>query len=294
MSIEDWRSIINNDGDVNKLCFSEDYIKRRRTEEIERKYFNKPSIISNKMSENEEYYLLLTHGQMIEAVKYCCGNNPNASWKSLFSVGDFLSTFSGNILDGWAFLNLANELSMYFGVKVTQYVNGYGHKMVKLTGRAGIRKFLNATKYKIGNFKLIKMGIGTTALLDGIGVVAKRVIFVSVAYRTLELLFRDKYDIYDFFGNITMDIAKTVVGALVGLAFVAGATIAMEAGAYVLVIAVIGLAIGIATTLALSAFDESNDISKKLIKYMREKELAEADKLDYRKQTFGYPYPRIK
>ncbi len=110
----------------------------------------------------------------------------------------------------------------------------------------------------------------------------------------MELLFRDEYDIYDFFGNITMDVAKTAVGALVGFGVVAGAAIFLEGGAFALGVTVVALGFGAFTTWVLYELDDRYKISKKLINYMREKELAEADKLDYRKQPFGYPYPRIK
>ncbi|MBD2816046.1 hypothetical protein ID850_15050 [Xenorhabdus sp. Flor] len=247
------------------------------------------------MCDNEEYYVVLTHGELVHAVKNSCGSNPNSSWKdSLFSVTDVITTYAGNILDGYAFMRLANELSSNFGVKVTEYVNRYGNKMVKLTGNAGIRKFLNATKYRADHWKVIDIGIGAQAMREGIAMVSRKVIIVSVLYRTTELLFRDEYDIYDFFGNITMDVAKTAVGILVGFVVAAGATIAFEGGAFALGVAIVAFGAGLFTTWVLSQIDNRYEISKKLINYMREKELVEADKLDYHKRPFGYPYPRIK
>ncbi|MDE1478208.1 hypothetical protein KKJ17_14010 [Xenorhabdus bovienii] len=122
---------------------------------------------------------------------------------------------------------------------------------------------------------------------------SRRVLIVSVLYRSMELLFRDEYDIYDFFGNITMDVAKTVVGALVSFVVVAGAAVLLKGG-FALGVTAVALGFGAFTTWVLYELDNRYEISKKLINYMREKELAEADKLDYRKQPFGYPYPRIK
>lgn len=269
--------------------------KRKKLAEIERKYFHLSHNILNEILCDEEYYMVLTHDEMVDAVKCYCGTNPNSSWKSnVFSVADVITTYSGNMLDGYGFMKLANELSNNFGVKVTEYVNKAGTKMVKLTGRAGVRKFLNATRYRANNLKIIDMGIGTQGMLDGIKLVSRRVLIISVLYRSAELAFRDEYDIYDFFGNITMDAAKAAIGALAGLAVVAGAAIAFKAGVFVVAATAVAVIVGLGTTWALYELDDHYKISQKLIKFMRENELAEADKLDYRKQSFGYPYPWIK
>ncbi|MEQ1964441.1 hypothetical protein ABLB69_14995 [Xenorhabdus khoisanae] len=108
------------------------------------------------------------------------------------------------------------------------------------------------------------------------------------------MLFKDEYDVYDFFGNVTMDIAKTAVGALVGFVVTAGLGIALAGSAPVLAVAAIAIGAGLLTTFVLPELDSRYKISTKLINYLRERELAEINKLDYRKQPFGYPYPRIK
>ncbi|MDC9598609.1 hypothetical protein [Xenorhabdus anantnagensis] len=288
------QSLVVDNGTIKPLSYTKDY-RRKNFSEIERKYSNALSDVVERMCDDEEYYVVLTHGGLVDAVKNSCGSNPNSSWKdSLFSVADVVTTYAGNILDSYAFMRLANELSSNFGVRVTEYVNRYGNRMVRLTGHAGVRRFLTATKYRSDHWRVIDIGIGTQAMREGIATVSRRVIIVSVLYRSAELLFKDEYDIYDFFGNITMDVAKTAVGALVGLGVVAGAAIALGTGAFALGVAVVALAVGFFTTWVLFELDDRYKISKKLINYMREKELAEADKLDYRKQPFGYPYPRIK
>ncbi|MCG3463397.1 hypothetical protein L7G72_16465 [Xenorhabdus bovienii] len=111
------------------------------------------------MCNDEEYYVLLTHNEMVDTVKNYCGNNPNSSWKDrFFSFSDFVTTYTGSILDGYAFMRLANELSSNFGVRVTEYVNRYGNRMIKLTGNAGVRSFLTATKYRVDHWKVIDIG----------------------------------------------------------------------------------------------------------------------------------------
>ncbi|MDC9594389.1 hypothetical protein [Xenorhabdus sp. IM139775] len=282
------------DGELKPLSQTDEY-RRKKYSDIERKYSNMSSDIAIKICDDEEYYALLTHEEMVDAVKNYCGSNPNSSWKdSFFSVSDFVTTYTGSLLDGYAFMRLANELSSNFGVRVTEYIDRYGNRSIKLTGRTGVRKFLNAAKYKANHWKMIDIGIGTQAMRSGVITVSRRVLIISALYRSVELLFRDDYDIYDFFGNITMDVAKTAVGALAGIGFAVGAGIFLAGGAVALGISAVAFMVGAGVTWILYELDDRYKISNKLINYMREKELAEADKLDYRKQPFGYPYPRIK
>ncbi|MDC9591299.1 hypothetical protein PSI23_18900 [Xenorhabdus sp. XENO-10] len=39
----------------------------------------------------------------------------------------------------------------------------------------------------------------------------RKVVYIAAGYRLLEFAFRDEYAIYNFYGNITMDAAKTDV-----------------------------------------------------------------------------------
>ncbi|MDC9581039.1 hypothetical protein PSI15_05535 [Xenorhabdus sp. PR6a] len=237
----------------------------------------------------------MTHEEAIDAVKNYCGTNPNSSWKDkFFSFSDFATSFTGNILDAYAFGRLANELSSNFGVRVTEYVDRYGNRSIRLTGRPGVRRFLTAAKYGVNHWKMIDMGIGTQGIHDGIMTVSRRVVVVSAAYRLFELAFKDEYDVYDFFGNITMDAAKTAVGILAGMAAGAIAGVVLTAGTYALAVAVGVVLVGVIVSGVLYYLDNKYDVSKNLIAYMREKELSEADKLDYHKHSHGYPYPWIK
>ncbi|MDC9591300.1 hypothetical protein PSI23_18905 [Xenorhabdus sp. XENO-10] len=104
------------------------------------------------MSENEELYVLLIFKEAANIVKNLCGPNPNSSWKdAVFSCLDLATSFTGNFIDVYGFGRLANELSSNFGVIVTEYVDRYGNRSIKLTGRTGVRKFLTAAKYGVSN-----------------------------------------------------------------------------------------------------------------------------------------------
>ncbi|CDG90119.1 hypothetical protein XBFFL1_1400002 [Xenorhabdus bovienii str. feltiae Florida] len=55
------------------------------------------------------FMFFLTFEEAIYFVTNICEPNPNSSWKdNLFSVADVVTTYAGNILDGYAFMRLAN------------------------------------------------------------------------------------------------------------------------------------------------------------------------------------------
>ncbi|MGJ0580061.1 hypothetical protein ACR71G_18815, partial [Xenorhabdus bovienii] len=135
----------------------------------EKRYSELQNEFQKKLNDNEDLYVFLTFEEAIYFVTNICEPNPNSSWKdNLFSVADVVTTYTGSILDGYAFMRLANELSSNFGVIVTEYVNRYGNRMIKLTGHAGVRSFLTATKYRVDHWKVIDIVIGTQAMRSGI------------------------------------------------------------------------------------------------------------------------------
>ncbi|MBE8595631.1 hypothetical protein [Xenorhabdus sp. BG5] len=275
--------VVFDDGKLKPFSQQEKYRKKKIAD------------LEKELSENEDLYVLLTFEEAARIVKNACGPNPNSSWKEAgFLCLDVATSFTGNIIDTYGLGRLANELSSNFSVKVTEFVDRYGNRSIKLTGRTGIRKFLTAAKYSVGNWKMIDMGIGTQgmqhAAIDG----ARKVVFVAAAYRLLELAFRDEYDVYNFFGNITMDAAKTAVGVLAGIGVSALAGMILTTGTYALAVAVGVVLAGVLVASLLYYLDSKFEVSKALIEYMRKKELSVANKLDYRKQPFVYPYPRIK
>ncbi|CDH21758.1 conserved hypothetical protein [Xenorhabdus bovienii str. kraussei Quebec] len=223
------------------------------------------------LDKNTELYVLLTLEEAVDAVKNLCGPNPNASWKDgLFSCSDIATSFTGSFLDAYALAKIANELSGHFGVKATQYIDKYGNKSIKLTGRPGVRKFLTAAKYSVNNLKMIDMGIGSKGLVNGIVDGARRCIIVAGAYRLLELWLRDEYDIHNFLGNITMDMAKAIVS--ISATLIAGKIIST---AYVLAgVSLIGVAIGLfvfglVVASVLYYLDDKYQVSAKLIEALR-------------------------
>ncbi|MDE1484556.1 hypothetical protein [Xenorhabdus bovienii] len=247
------------------------------------------------LDKNTELYVLLTLEEAVDAVKNLCGPNPNASWKDgLFSCSDIATSFTGSFIDAYALAKIANELSGHFGVKATQYIDKYGNKSIKLTGRPGVRKFLTAAKYSVNNLKMIDMGIGSKGLVNGIVDGARRCIIVAGAYRFLELWLRDEYDIHNFLGNITMDMAKAIVS--ISATLIAGKIIST---AYVLAgVSLIGVAIGLfvfglVVASVLYYLDDKYQVSAKLIEALRNEEAKKMFREHLANPKYNMPRPPI-
>ncbi|MDC9607373.1 hypothetical protein [Xenorhabdus griffiniae] len=239
--------------------------------------------------------MILTVEEAINAVKNLCNPKPNASWKdAVFACADVATSFSGSFLDAYALAKIANELSGHFGVKATQYIDKYGNKCIKLTERPGVRKFLTAAKYSVNNLKMIDMGIGSKGLVNGIVDGARRCIIVAGAYRLLELWLRDEYDIHNFLGNITMDMAKAIVS--ISATLIAGKIIST---AYVLTgVSLIGVAIGLfvfglVVAGVLYYLDDKYQVSTKLIEALRNEEAKKRFREQLANPKYNMPRPPI-
>ncbi|MDX8001251.1 hypothetical protein FE394_19250 [Xenorhabdus sp. Reich] len=260
----------------------------------DRRYSELQNELQKKLSDNEDIYVLLTFEEAIKVVKNICGPNPNSSWKETgFLCADFVTSFTGNIIDAIGFFNLSKELSSYFGVKVTEFVDRYGNRSIKLTGRIGVRKFLTAAKYLSNNWKIIDMGIGTQGMRNAVIDGTRKVVYVAAAYRLLELAFRDEYDIYNFYGNITMDAAKTAVGFLAGIVVASAAGMFITAGTYVLAVSAVAILAGILVGTLLYYIDNKFELSKSLIDHMRKMDQLAAKHPRPCIQPFGYPCQKI-
>ncbi|WP_387465999.1 DUF1240 domain-containing protein [Photorhabdus tasmaniensis] len=131
----------------------------------------------------------------------------------MFSVADPISSYAGNIRDAFGFTNVVREFKR-LGIKATEYVGKNGEKYIKISGYAGVRKFITASRYGASNMKMISMGIGQQGINSGIVKGMKFCILFSVAYRAVEYIFKDEYTLADFLGNIAVDLAKTAVVAV--------------------------------------------------------------------------------
>ncbi|MBW5407351.1 hypothetical protein FNH25_11045 [Morganella morganii] len=122
------------------------------------------------------------------------------------------------------------------------------------------------------------MGIGqrglNAATIDGV----RYTFIAAVGFRLLQLIFQKDYDLYNFVGDITMDVAKPGVasfaawgaGSLVLTAFTSVSVGLIVVGVFVL---------GFGVAYLLNRFDEHFHLSEKMIAKMREvKNTPEAEK----------------
>ncbi|WP_422526252.1 hypothetical protein [Serratia fonticola] len=218
---------------------------------------------------DENMYALLTVEEAQYFLKTLCDPNANQSWKdAIFSCTDPMSSFAGNIAESLSVGRIAMELRG-FGVTATEYVGRNGNAYIRLSGYAGIRPFLNATRYQIDNPRILDIGIGTRGIENGIIGGARFCIVFAAAYRAVELLLKDEYGLTDFFVNLTMDMAKLAVSIGATWWLKTTATAAMLTGSSVLIIAGGIFLFGVGITFALFWLDNKYKISESIIKNMK-------------------------
>lgn len=210
------------------------------------------------------------------------------------------TTYAGNIKDSIAGAKNISKLVSYtdagklvyrlkgLGIKAIQYQYG-GQVYVKITGYASLRRILQGTRYKINSPQILELGIGKAGINGGILEGAKFCIWFSLAYRTVQLIFKSDHDVAAFIGNITMDIAKIIVTIFVtNILVMAGGALTTVAASFgvVLPIAlgiVLIVGIGFYITYRLDCLDRKYYLSDKLISVIREgmKSQAEIEKWNF-------------
>lgn len=230
------------------------------------------------MRDNERVIILLTPPEariVLDELR----NNGISYGRDAYS---FVSSYIGNIREASYVAELLREFNFKFGITATEYVAANGSVMIKLSGYAGLRHRLNATHYLANNGKLIGMGIGqrglNAATIDGM----RYTFIAAVGFRVLQLIFQNDYDLYNFIGDITMDVAKPGVASFIawgGGSTVIAAAAALSIGASPLIVGVVVFVLGFGIAYGLNYIDEKFHISEKLIEKMREvKNKPEGDK----------------
>lgn len=145
-------------------------------------------------------------------------------------------------------------------------------------GYAGLRHQLNATHYLANNGKLTGMGIGqrglNAATVDGM----RYTFIAAVGFRLLQLIFQNDYDLYNFVGDITMDVAKLGVASFA--AWGIGSTVLVFASVVSPLWFAVGVfVIGLGAAYILNRIDDHFHLSEKIIAKMREvAKIPEVDK----------------
>lgn len=218
----------------------------------------------------------------VEEAEYVLKNtntsNPFQSAKeALFGIGDFVSNYAGSVYESGRIFRIINEFKD-LGIKATEYTGKNGNVYIRLSGHAGVRSFLNATRYLADNPKILYMGVGTQGQnAVSAGAIRFSIVF-SAAYRVVELIFKDEYTLTNFFVNVTMDMAKLaismkvgglVVGYFVTAGYVAsGSIIAISLGIF---------AAGVVISLILYELDDYFGISESIIRELKKNRRPRSD-----------------
>ncbi|MCW2255889.1 hypothetical protein M2263_001980 [Providencia alcalifaciens] len=70
--------------------------------------------------------------------------------ETLFGISDFMSNFSGSIYEAYRVERIVNELRN-FNITATEYTGPNGNTYIRLSGHAGIRAYLDGTRYLVNN-----------------------------------------------------------------------------------------------------------------------------------------------
>lgn len=248
------------------------------------RFENEIKQLKNSLVNNAHHIMLLTPDEAQDVIDDLLGSQPVS----------FSTTYAGNIKETVSATKSLSKLFSYqqagkivftlkgLGIKATQYA--YQGKMyVKISGYPSLRRILNGTRYRIDHPKVLEVGIGRAGFRNGIMSGARFCIWFSACWRLVELIFKSDHDVAAFLGNVTMDVAKVIVGVFVSrLAgifssltispFIASAAVPVWGQ----IVGVVVLGFFIAWTL--NGLDKHYDLSDKLIDFIR-KGLKERQKI---------------
>jgi len=220
------------------------------------------------LEKNTQYFMLLTIeeargilsdliGQTDDFLSYKIGaGNFKDIWDGAFSSSRF-STY----------LNEANQLRFNLksiGIRAKTCRYG-GVTYIKISGYPSLRRILNGTRYRANNLQLLELGIGWRGLGYNLYQGAKFCVYFSLAFRAIELIFKNEYTLVDFFGDIIADAAKTLISIVV-----AGVAGLILVGAPVILTTIALIIIGLATNSTLNKYDELHGWSVELKNRIKE------------------------
>lgn len=154
--------------------------------------------------------------------------------------------------------------------RVERIINEFRNIYIRISSHAGVRAYLNATRYLANNPRIIYMGVGTQGMNSVSAGGVRFAIVFSATYRIVELIFRDEYELTSFFINITMDMAKLAIATQV-ITTIVGVitTLGIISGGSVIVVSVGIFLLGLAISYFLYKLDDEFKISETIIKNLK-------------------------
>ncbi|MCU6302340.1 hypothetical protein [Enterobacter cloacae] len=248
------------------------------------RFENEIKQLKNSLVNNANHIMLLTPDEAQGVIDDLIGS-PSVS---------FSTTYAGNIKETVSATKNLSKLFSYqqagkivftlkgLGIKATQYAY-QGKLYVKITGYPSLRRILNGTRYRIDHPKVLEVGIGRAGFRNGIMSGARFCIWFSACWRLVELIFKSDHDVAAFLGNVTMDVAKVIVGVFVSRLVGRGAvwfvsTFVASAAVPIWGQIVCVVALGVLIAYSLNVVDKHYDLSDKLIGFIK-KGLKEKQKI---------------
>lgn len=247
----------------------EEYIRKLKADDL----YKKLEAQLAEMDDDNIHALLTVEeaSQFVSIMQEPTSYKPESGKDIFFKYAGIVTSFTGNYLDAYGLGKLINEIKS-FGVEAIEYVGKDGNRYIKLTGLAGLRTYLNATRYLINNPKMLEFGIGEVGFETNLVKGARFCVLFSAGYRAIELLFIDEYDLTDFFVNVSMDAAKILVSAGIMWSargvIVAGVATLLGGGVIATAIVMTSIAFGIG--LVIYFIDDTFKISENIIKVLKD------------------------
>lgn len=254
-------------------------------------YINTLAHMEELLAKNTQHYMLLTLGEARGILSDLTG-----------TADDFFSykLGGGNIKDIWdgkntlgnltTYLNEADQLKFNLkGLGIKAIACKYGAETyIKVTGYPSLRRILNGTRYKATNPQLLELGIGWRGAAHTVVKGIKFCVYFSLAFRAIELIFKKEYTLVDFFGDVIMDTAKTLVSTVVAVAV--GGVISLICP-FVIVTTALAIVIGIILNWKLNKLDSTYGWSTQL-KVELQRAFAEEQRIRaWNNNHIGYKLP---
>lgn len=220
------------------------------------------------LEKNTQYFMLLTIEEARGVLSDLIGQTDNfLSYK--IGAGNFKDIWDGAFSSSRfsTYLNEANQLRFNLksiGIRAKTCRYG-GVTYIKISGYPSLRRILNGTRYRANNLQLLELGIGWRGLGYNLYQGAKFCVYFSLAFRAVELIFKNEYTLVDFFGDIIADAAKTLISIVV-----AGVAGLILLGAPVILTTIALIIIGLATNSTLNKYDELHGWSVELKNRIKE------------------------
>lgn len=164
---------------------------------------------------------------------------------------EYLATGFGAVMLTRAFgdFGVTARYSMIKGkTRVSIATRNNGQQMLRHVLVNGMRLKVNGTKtYAIDNPKVVQLGLAPKQRISAGIKAGAMTMIISAAINTNDLIFKDDYDFYDWFGNVGTDFIKSAL-SIYGAELIVGVFIAGGGGAVAL-IAIAGVSILISAVL---------------------------------------------